>query len=63
MTLRWITDADRQAEREHAEARQFMDELLRKYRPLRTMTRDEIANQPPTLSGLKIDPHRRTLRR
>jgi uracil-DNA glycosylase len=63
MTIRRITEADRQAAREHAELRQVFDELCAKYRPSHELTREEIANQSPVLETLQIDPHRRTLHR
>jgi hypothetical protein len=63
MTIRWVTDADRQALRDHVELREVLDALWDKYRPPHVLTREEIADQRPVLETLQIDPHRRTLRR
>jgi hypothetical protein len=70
MTIRWFTDADRQAmreeERAHAELLRVWDELVWKYNPPRMMTDEErdaaIARSPmeSRMSTLKIDPHRRS---
>ncbi len=66
MTIRWLTDADRQDMRDAAEERRVLAELARKYAPCRVMTpeeRDEAvayyrAHDGP--SGLPIDPYRRS---
>ena len=62
MTIRWFTDADRQAMRDAEDASRVLEELRQKF-PGRTITAEERANQPPALSSLKICPYRRTLHR
>ncbi|WP_138758737.1 hypothetical protein [Modestobacter altitudinis] len=66
MTIRWFTDADRQALREAQEERRVLDELIQKYDPPHEMTDEErdaaIARFPMErrMNGLRIDPHRRS---
>jgi hypothetical protein len=69
MTIRWFSDADRQAmresERDHEELLQVYEELRWKYDPPKTMTdgdRAEAIEQYKRfsqMSSLKIDPTRR----
>ncbi len=67
MTIRWYTDADRQAMRNAAEEGWVLDELVRKYAPLRVMTAEERAEavahfreRGENLTGLPIDPYQRS---
>ncbi|SET40491.1 hypothetical protein [Geodermatophilus poikilotrophus] len=66
MAVRWFTDADRQDMRNAAEERRVLDELVRTYAPLRVMTAEERAEAIAQstlwerLSGLRIDPNRRS---
>ena len=67
MTIRWFTDVDRQDMRDAAEERRVLDELERKYRPLHTITPEErdvavtyLREHGENLTGLPIDPHRRS---
>jgi hypothetical protein len=64
VTIRWLTDADRQDMRNAAEERLVLYELVRKYAPCRTITPEErakrIANFREHTSGLPIDPYRRS---
>ena len=65
MTIRWFTDADRQALQDAAEERRVLDELYRKYRT-RVMTpaeRDEAVahfRNHREMGTLQIDPYRRS---
>lgn len=62
MTIRWFTDADRQDMRDAAEERRVLDELVQKYRPMRTITAEERAERianPREMGTLRIDPYRR----
>jgi hypothetical protein len=66
VTIRWFTDADRQDMRDAEEERRVLDELVRKYVPMRTMTAEEraeaIARHPmmSRMSTLQINPYRRS---
>jgi hypothetical protein len=64
VAIRWFTDADRQDMRDAAEERRVLYELQRKYAPCREITPEEraerIANFKEHISGLPIDPNRRS---
>ncbi len=64
MTIRWFTDADRQAMRDAEEERLVLDELVRKYRPMHVMTTEErdvqVAHHWEIMGTLLIDPYRRS---
>ena len=69
MTIHWLTDADRQDMRDAEEERRVLDELVRRYRPMRTITTEERAEriarhqELSSMSTLKIAPYRRQLDR
>ncbi len=65
MTIWWLTDANRQDMRDAEEERLILDELVRRYRPMRTITTEERAERTARhqdlsrMSILKIDPYGR----
>ena len=64
MAIHRYTDADRQDMRDAAEEVRVLAELQRKYAPPHVMTAEEraeaIANFREHISGLPIDPYRRS---